>query len=277
MNIIACDTDIHQLDLAYNHEESPGNVLISLNGNQKLGQEVSDILNLPLCKTTCKKYNDGEINFQVNQTIRGHDVYIIQSVCNPVHDNLMELVLAITACRRASANTITVFCPYLAYSRVDRMKPGETVAAADVVQMLSVAGADSIFTVDVHRRQIEGFCKIERGAATEPTLFDSLESLRLSIPNIIEKDLFNLVIVCLSSTGVTRAKKYLELLRSEGVDGELAFVAPSDAGGSPQAEEVICHHKVHSKKDHILIGELCNSDVLIIDDMIDTGSRMCDR
>lgn len=247
--------------------------LLSLNGNRPLAEEISEIIGVPLSEARISKFSDGEIDIQIRDSLRGEDVYIIQSLSKPVHENLMEAILACTTCRRASANSITMVLPYLCYSRVDRLRPGETIAAADVLRLFEAAGADCILTVDVHRRQTEGFVKPDGGEGdhSEPTKFITLESLRLSVPIILSKDLFNPVIVCPSSSGVTRGKKYMELLSSEGVNPDLAFVSPADSSGHVSAE-MACHHKVSG--GCILVGDVKNCDVLIIDDMIDTGSRV---
>lgn len=251
--------------------------LLALNGNRPLAEEISEIIGVPLSEARISKFSDGEIDIQIRDSLRGEDVYIIQSLSKPVHENLMEAILACTTCRRASANSITMVLPYLCYSRVDRLRPGETIAAADVLRLFEAAGADCILTVDVHRRQTEGFVKPDgiggNGPDTynsKPTTFITLESLRLSVPIILSKDLFNPVIVCPSSSGVTRGKKYMELLSSEGVNPDLAFVSPADSSGHVSAET--CHHKVSG--GCILVGDVKNCDVLIIDDMIDTGSRV---
>jgi len=204
---------------------------------------------------------------------------LIQSFSEPVHDNFVEALIAISCLRRASAKTITLVAPYLCYSRVDRAADGETIAAADCIRLLQTAGCDAIITVDIHRRQIEGFATNSKtdlppakSLRLRPIEFDSLESLRLTIPLVLELDLYNPVIVCPSSTGVTRAKKFMELLKGEGVFGDLAFVTSTDKKGSIEAEEVLCHHRCPS--ENMIIGDVSNSDVLIIDDMIDTGSRV---
>jgi len=255
-------------------------VFVGLSGNHRIAEKVASHLQVPLLAHSAKQFADGEVNFQLANSIRGHDVYIFQSMCQPVHDNIMECLFAITACRRASANSITVIAPYLAYSRVDRLlKMGTTIAAADVLKLVETAGCDYLLTVDVHRRSAEGFTHVgvdfQSGEGYEtPCMFDSLESLRLSIPVVLTLNLFNPVIVCPSSTGVTRAKKYMELLRQEGVWSQLAFISPTDRSGAVQDEDAICHHKTHVADRHILVGDVANSDVLIIDDMIDTGSRV---
>lgn len=240
------------------------------------------MLEVPLIDGTFEHFADGEVHIQLGQAVRGHDVYIFQSICDPVHDNLMEALLTVTACRRASAKSITVIAPYLAYTRVDRLKtPRSPIAAADIMKLFETAGVDFLLTVDIHRRAAEGFTHTGQdfasGASSDyekPCLFDSLESLRLSIPVVLSLDLYNPVIVCPSSTGVERAKKYQQLLQNEGVYGSLAFVSPRDTKGNITNEDANCHHRMHPQEKHILIGDVANCDVLIIDDMIDTGSRV---
>lgn len=257
-------------------DTNPPISFVGLSGNLPLAKEVSEMLQVPLLDCTIEAFADGEVNVKLGETVRGHDVYIFQSICDPVHDRLMECLLTVTACRRASANTITVIAPYLAYSRVDRLKtPRSPIAAADILKLFETAGADFLLTVDIHRRQTEGFLQTGVSRADEkPCLFDSVESLRLSIPVVLSLDLFNPVIVCPSSTGVTRAKKYQQLLQNEGVNGDLAFVSPCDTSGNLTNEDMNCHHRMHPWEKHILIGDVANCDVLIIDDMIDTGSRV---
>jgi len=262
----------------YNNNSSALDIkIIGLNGNYLLAEEISEILGVPLTPRKCGKYNDGEVCFQVLENVRGKDVYIVQSLHTPIHDNIMEAILAISACRRASARRIILVAPYLAYSRSDRFKFGETIAAADVLHLFETAGVDDILSVDVHRRQMEGFVHtngLDVGTEFPGVTLENVESLRLSVPHILEKDLFNPVIVCPSSSAVERGKKYLRLLETESMMADLAFVAPADKSGNIEADESICHHAVKDLDNHYLVGKVENCDVLIIDDMIDTASRV---
>ena len=196
-------------------------------------------------------------------------MYIIQSTSTPVHENLMELLLTIAAARRSNCFKICAIIPYFGYSRQDkkRGKCRETIGASDIAKIFESVGVDTILAVDLHRRQIQGFFSHE-------TNVDCLESIRAIIPILLEKDLYNPVIVCPSDTGVFRAKKLQKLLEIEGILPSIAFVTTSNKdSGVIEFQSLDSHERITPKQTEI-VGNVRHRDVIILDDMIDTGARL---
>lgn len=240
-------------------------VIFAGSGNPHLAAEVAFIRGVELSPISLGAFADGERAIKLGTGVRGKNVYIIQPTGPPVHDNLMELLLLISCCRRASARTITAVVPYFSYATQDRKRHGrDTVAGSDVCKLLEAVGVDHVLCVDIHRRQLEGFFET---ATTE-----SLETLRLPVGHLLSKSLYNPVIVCPSATGIGRAKAFRQLLQREGVLADLAFVSPAGPQGI-RDEESLQHHRTSDK--HIIVGNVEHRDVILIDDMIDTASRIC--
>ena len=131
------------------------------NSNTELAEEIAAIMGQPLGKSTVSKFSDGEISVSLWETVRGEDVYIIQSTCDPVNDNLMELLIMIDAMKRASAARINAVIPYYGYARQDRKaKARDPITAKLTADLLSVAGADRVITMDLHAAQIQGYFNI---------------------------------------------------------------------------------------------------------------------
>ena len=131
------------------------------NSNPQFAQTICDELGLPMGKAVVKNFADGEASVTLEETVRGADVFLIQSTCKPVNDHLMELLVMIDACRRASAGRITAVIPYYGYARQDRKaKSRDPISAKLVANMLTVAGANRILTMDLHANQIQGFFDI---------------------------------------------------------------------------------------------------------------------
>ena len=131
------------------------------NASQKLAQAICDKLELPLGKIECGKFSDGETSVQIKETVRGCDVFVIQSTCSPVNDNLMELLVIIDAMKRASAGRITAVLPYFGYARQDRKAHArDPISAKLVADILQTAGADRVLTMDLHSSQLQGFFNI---------------------------------------------------------------------------------------------------------------------
>lgn len=195
-------------------------------------------------------------------------MYIIQSTSTPVHENLMELLLTISAARRSSALRICAIVPYFGYSRADRMRGiRETIAASDIANLFEAVGVDQIVTIDLHRRQIQGF--FDRANV------DVLESLRAIVPVLLEKDLFNPTICCASDTGVFRAKKLKQLLEKEGILSSIAFITTTrNKDKLIEFQELQSHHKISDVNETEVIGNVKHCDVIVLDDMIDTGTRL---
>jgi len=135
--------------------------VFSANANREFAETVCKVLNLRLGDSTVKTFADGEVSVSINETVRGSDVFLIQSTCKPVNNNLMELLIMIDACKRASAGRITAVMPYFGYARQDRKAKGrDPISAKLVANMLEAAGADRVLTMDLHAAQIQGFFDI---------------------------------------------------------------------------------------------------------------------
>jgi len=234
----------------------------------ELTEEVACILQKKVSTLNLGRYADGEISVRLGENVRGKSVYIIQSTSRPVHENVMELLLAISAARRASALRICAIVPYYGYSRADRRRSGRNdIAASDLAHLFEAMGLDQMVTVDLHRRQLQG--------CFEETNVDVLESLRAVLPVLLEKDLFHPVICCASDTGVFRAKKLQKLLMDEGIPSKVAFVTSARASDKMiEFQEMHSHHRISNINQTEVIGDVRHSDVIVLDDMIDTGSRL---
>lgn len=181
--------------------------IFALNSNKPLAEKIAESVGVPLGKTSVDRFSDGEIRINIEESIRGDEIFIIQSTSAPVNDNLMELLIMIDALRRASAATINVVIPYYGYARQDRKaRSREPITAKLVADMIEKAGADRAIMLDLHAAQIQGFFDIPvdhlMGA---PLLADYF------LTNGLDKDA---VVVSPDHGGVTRARKLAEFLKS---------------------------------------------------------------
>lgn len=146
--------------------------ILSGSAHPELGKEISDLLNVPLSDTHISRFADSETHVQLEDSMRGQDVYIVQPTCPPVNENLMELLITIDACRRASAHQITAVVPYYSYARQDHKSTGrEPISAKLVADLIRTAGADRVVAVDLHAAAIQGFFNIPMDHLTAvPTL-----------------------------------------------------------------------------------------------------------
>lgn len=136
--------------------------LFSLTANREIAEKISQASGIPLGKMSSRQFSDGEIMINIEETVRGDDIYIIQSTSFPVNDNLWELLIMIDACKRASANTVNIVVPYFGYSRQDRIAASrEPITAKLVANMLVKAGVDRVLTLDLHAVQVQGFFDIQ--------------------------------------------------------------------------------------------------------------------
>ncbi len=232
--------------------------LISGNSNSVLAAEVSNHLGVPLCKAKINRFNDGEINLQIEESIRGFDVYIIQSTSSTqsssVNDNLMELFLLIRACKRASAKSITAIIPYYGYARQDRkIESRVPISASDVALLLETAGVDHVIALDLHCGQIQGFF--------HNTPVDNLLTSVVFVPYFVKKDLFDLTVVAPDSGALSRAKNFVAGLKEYGINAKLAVIVKQRS-------------KPGEVEEMTLVGSVQDSDVLIVDDMCDTGGTL---
>ena len=213
-----------------------------------LATEIASSYGKQLGAVSSLRFNDGEINVSYDETVRGCDIFIIQSLFPPA-DNIMELLLMIDAARRASAATITVIAPYFGYARQDRKdKPRVAIAAKLLANILTAAGADRLMTCDLHAGQIQGFFDIP---------VDHLDGSAIFVPYLRSLKLENLLFASPDVGGVSRARnmaKYLE------------------------ADLVVCD-KQRKRAGEIasmqLIGDVEGANVVLVDDLIDTGGTIC--
>ena len=222
------------------------------NSNPQFAQTICKELGVPMGKAIVTHFADGEASVTLEETVRGADVFLIQSTCKPVNDNLMELLVMIDACRRASAGRITAVIPYFGYARQDRKaKSRDPISAKLVANMLTAAGADRILTMDLHAAQIQGFFDIP---------VDHLYAAPVLIRHLREhyvKDLKKLVVVSPDVGGVKMARAY-----SDALGAELAIVAK---------------HRVNATHVEAMnvIGDVEGRDAVLIDDMTETAGTLC--
>ena len=219
--------------------------LITGDANRPLAEKVSGHYGIPLTDTHVGRFSDGEITVQINENIRGCDIFVIQPTCTPVNHNIMELLLIIDALKRASARRITAVIPYYGYARQDRkVQPRVPISSKLVADLLTAAGTNRVLTIDLHAAQIQGFFNIPVDHLyAAPVLLDYLRKCSFE----------QLVIVSPDAGGVERARAFAKRLNAS-----LAIV--------DKRREVANVSKVMN-----VIGDVKGKDVIILDDMIDTA------
>lgn len=223
--------------------------VLSGNSNKSLAEAVAKELNLPLSNAEVGKFSDGEISITLPQTVRGKDVFIIQSTSNPVNDNIMELLIMIDACKRASAGRITAVMPYFGYARQDRKaRPRDPITAKLVADILTSAGANRVMTMDLHAAQIQGFFEIP---------VDHLYGAPLLAKYYKNKMDGDWVVVSPDMGSVGRARNF-----ASRVDASIAIVDKR----RPKANTVEIMN---------IIGDVKGKTCLMVDDMIDTAGTIC--
>ena len=216
--------------------------------NPELAQEIADYLGIPLGDAEVKRFRDGEINLQVNETVRGAKCFVIQPTCPPADSNLMELLVMIDAFKRASAKSVAAVIPYYSYARQDRKnKPRDPICAKLVANLLEAAGADRVLTMDLHAGQIQGFFDIP---------VDNLKAMPILANYFKEKGLQNVVVVAPDVGGVARAREM-----SERLNAPLAILDKR----RPQPNEAEVLH---------VIGDVKGMVAVMVDDLIDTGGTI---
>lgn len=171
----------------------------------ELAQEIVDYLGISLGKAKVSKFQDGEVRLEINESVRGNNVFIVQPTCRPVNENLMELLIMVDAIRRASAKSITAVIPYYGYARQERkQKPREPISAKLVANLLTAAGADRMVTIDLHTSSIQGFFDIP---------VDHMPAAPLLADYYYQKHMENIVVVSPDIGGVTRARNIAERLK----------------------------------------------------------------
>lgn len=229
--------------------KDPSLKIFSLNANQPLAEKIAEVVGIELGKSSVRHFSDGEIQINIEESIRGDHVYIIQSTSNPVNDHLLELLIMIDALKRASAKTINVVMPYFGYARQDRTaKPREPITAKLVANMIQKAGATRILTLDLHTVQLQGFFDIP---------VDNLFTLPLLARYYHECGLNNeeVVVVSPKNSGVGRARTL-----SEYLDTTLAIVDQ--------------HVDENGEESGYVIGNITGKTCIMIDDMINTGETL---
>ena len=229
----------------------PDMKLFAGNATPELAQKIADRLFTKLGSAAVGRFSDGEISVQINENVRGSDVFIIQSTCAPTNDNLMELIVMVDAMRRASAGRITAVIPYFGYARQDRRVRSSRVpiTAKVVADFLSSVGVDRVLTVDLHAEQIQGFFDVPvDNVFGSPVLLEDMKSRQLEDPVVVSPDI----------GGVVRARAIAKLLD----ETDIAIIDKR----RPRANVSQVMH---------LIGDVANRDCIIVDDMIDTGGTLC--
>jgi ribose-phosphate pyrophosphokinase len=224
--------------------------ILSCNSNINLAESISKSLNTQLVKVEVKRFSDMEVFVEVQENVRGEDMFIIQSTSYPANDNLMELLVSLDALRRASARRITAVIPYYGYARQDRKSgPRTPISAKLVANLITKAGADRILTMDLHAGQIQGFFDI-------PT--DNLFAAPVFVKDIEEKyEGKPLVIVSPDVGGVVRARAI-----ARRINANLAIIDKR-------------REKAGSSEVMNIIGDVKNHHCIIVDDIIDSGGTIC--
>ncbi len=218
------------------------------NSNIGLAREVAHLMGKSLCEGDVVKFSDGEISVNISETVRGSDVYIIQSTCEPVNDNLMELLIMIDAVKRASAGRINAVIPYYGYARQDRKaKARDPITSKLVADLITKAGADRVVTMDLHAAQIQGYFDIP---------VDHMLGMPILAKYFKEKKIEDLIVVSPDIGSVTRARNM-----SEYLDTTIAIVDKR----RPKANMVEVMN---------IIGDIEGKNVLLIDDMVDTAGTI---
>lgn len=225
--------------------------LFSLTANREIAEKISQASGIPLGKMSSRQFSDGEIMINIEETVRGDDIYIIQSTSFPVNDNLWELLIMIDACKRASANTVNIVVPYFGYSRQDRIAASrEPITAKLVANMLVKAGVDRVLTLDLHAVQVQGFFDIPvDNLFTVPLFAEHYNQLGLSGEDV--------VVVSPKNSGIKRARSLAEYL-----DSPIAIIdyAQDDS----------------EREEGYIIGEVEGKKAIIIDDILNTGKTFAE-
>ncbi|PIP92778.1 MAG: phosphoribosylpyrophosphate synthetase [Bdellovibrio sp. CG12_big_fil_rev_8_21_14_0_65_39_13] len=224
-------------------------VLVSGNSNPALTKKISDYLDVPLVDPQLVRFANGEIFCEIEKNVRGADVFVIQSTCTPVNDTLMELLIMIDALKRASASSITAVIPHYGYARQDRkVSPRTPISAKLVADLLTVAGAKRVITMDLHAGQIQGFFNIP---------FDNIFASPV-IMNFIKQELMseNTIFVSPDAGGVERVRHYAKKLKAD-----IAMIDKRRTGKNVA-------------KAMNVVGDVKGKECIIIDDMIDTAGTL---
>ncbi|HOO32870.1 MAG TPA: ribose-phosphate pyrophosphokinase [Thermotogota bacterium] len=219
--------------------------------NMDLGNKMASYMDIKLGEMDLSKFSDGEVNIRIAETVRGHDVYLMQSTCKPVNDNLMELLIMIDAFKRASASSISVIIPYFGYARQDRKAKGrDPISAKLVANLLTEAGADRVITTDLHAEQIQGFFDIP---------LDNLQAFPVFIDYFKKMHEFNpeeYIVVSPDVGGVKRARRLAEKLK-------LSLAILDKRRPMDNVAEIVN-----------VVGDVKGKNAIMFDDIIDTARSL---
>ncbi len=222
--------------------------VFTCNANPQLAKEIADHIGIPLGNAEVVRFSDGEIQIKLNESVRGADVFVIQSTSAPVNQNLMELLIMLDALKRASAKSINVVIPYYGYARQDRKaRARDPITAKLVANLIETAGAHRVIAMDLHATQIQGFFDIP---------VDHLLGVPILAKYFLEKELSDIVVVSPDHGGVTRARKLAERL-----EAPIAII--DKRRPEPNVAEVMN-----------IVGNIDGKTAILIDDMIDTAGTI---
>src|SRR6187431_2203904 len=221
------------------------------NANPQLAHDIAKHLQMPLGRASVGRFSDGEVTVELMENVRGRDVFVVQPTCPPANDNLMELLVMVDACRRASAGRITAVMPYLGYARQDRRQRAMRVpiTAKLVADMIGCAGVDRVLTVDLHADQIQGFFGVP---------VDNVYASPVLLGEVWKQKYDNMIVVSPDVGGVVRARALAKRLD----DADLAIIDKR----RPRPNE---------SKVMNIIGEVSGKTCVLIDDMVDTAGTLC--
>ena len=226
-------------------------MVFSGNANRPLALDVVQKLNIPLGKAMISQFSDGEVQVEIQENVRGRDVFVLQPTCMPTNDNIMELLIIVDALKRASAERITTVIPYFGYSRQDRRVRSMRVpiSAKVIANMIASVGADRVLTIDLHADQIQGFFDLP---------VDNVYASPVLLGDIYKQKYPNLIVVSPDVGGVVRARALAKRLD----DADLAIIDKR----RPQANVAQVMH---------IIGEVKDKTCVIVDDLVDTAGTLC--
>ena len=228
--------------------KDPSLKVFSLNSNRKLAEEIADHIGTTLGECTVAAFSDGEIQINIEESIRGCDVYVVQSTCSPVNQHIMELLIMIDACKRASARSINIVMPYYGYARQDRKaRSREPITAKLVANLFETAGADRVITLDLHAPQIQGFFDMP---------IDHLQGVPILTEYFKKRNFDDIVVVSPDHGGVTRARKMADRLKAP--IGIIDKRRPR-----PNVAEVMN-----------IVGNIEGKTAILVDDIIDTAGTI---
>nr|XP_027200442.1 26S proteasome regulatory subunit 4 homolog B-like [Dermatophagoides pteronyssinus] len=234
-------------------------LILAGNSNPALASRVAAALGVPLGRMFCGRFADGEVNLEIQESVKGKEVFIIQSTSKPVNEAVMELCLIISAARRSNAAYVTAIIPYYGYARQDRiMKPGVPISAAEVAKIISAMCPDRVVCLDLHCGQIQGFFPLN-------IIVDNLGTIHVGLKFFVDLALREPVIVSPDGGGVFRAQKFMELYKQQRGTDDVSFALMNKV------------RKVANEIEDIqLIGYVKNKSCVIVDDMIDTAGTLCE-